>query len=287
MLAVHPAVLAAIAAVFGLVIGSFLNVVIHRLPLMLERQWRAQCAEITGQPAAPVGEPLGLVRPRSRCPSCATQIRAIHNVPVLSYLALRGRCAACKAPISPRYPLVELATGIASGVVAWHFGFGWQAALALVFSWYLIALTAIDVDRQLLPDVLTLPLLWIGLLASIVPIAGMTTPRDALIGAAAGYLILWAVFQLFRLVTGKEGMGYGDFKLFAAIGAWLGWQMLPLVLLLSAVVGAAVGLTLIVMRRHGRDVPISFGPYLAGAGWIAMLWGPLIVARYLGVAGLH
>jgi len=287
MLAANPAVFAAVAAAFGLVIGSFLNVVIHRLPLMLERQWRAQCAEITGQPAAPVGEPLDLVRPRSRCPSCATQIRAIHNVPVLSYLALRGRCAACKAPISPRYPLVELATGIASGVVAWHFGFGWQAALALVFSWYLIALTAIDVDRQLLPDVLTLPLLWIGLLASIVPIAGMTTPRDALIGAAAGYLILWAVFQLFRLVTGKEGMGYGDFKLFAAIGAWLGWQMLPLVLLLSAVVGAAVGLTLIVMRRHGRDVPISFGPYLAGAGWIAMLWGPLIVARYLGVAGLH
>jgi len=287
MLAVHPAVLAAIAAVFGLVIGSFLNVVIHRLPQMLERQWRAQCAEITGHPAAPAGEPFNLVRPRSRCPSCSTQILAIHNIPVLSYLALRGRCASCRAPISLRYPLVELAAGVVSGAVAWHFGFGWQAALALVFSWYLIALTAIDLDRQLLPDVLTLPLLWIGLLASLMPIAALTTPRDALIGAAAGYFALWVVFQLFRLVTGKEGMGYGDFKLFAAIGAWLGWQMLPLVLLLSAVVGAAVGLTLIVMRRHGRDVPIPFGPYLAGAGWIAMLWGPQIVVRYLGVAGLH
>ncbi|MGB5131661.1 MAG: A24 family peptidase [Steroidobacteraceae bacterium] len=287
MLAANPAVFAAVAAVFGLLIGSFLNVVIHRLPLMLDRQWRAQCAEITGHPAAPEGEPLGLVRPRSRCPSCSAPIRAIHNIPVLSYLMLGGRCAACKAPIPVRYPVVELATGIASGVVAWHFGFGWQAALALVFSWYLIALTAIDLDRQLLPDALTLPLLWIGLLASLAPIAGMTTPRDALIGAAAGYLVLWTVFQLFRLVTGKEGMGYGDFKLFAAIGAWLGWQMLPLVLLLSAVVGAAVGITLIVVRRHGRDVPIPFGPYLAGAGWIAMLWGPLIVARYLGVASLH
>jgi leader peptidase (prepilin peptidase)/N-methyltransferase len=287
MLAANPAVFAAIAAAFGLVIGSFLNVVIHRLPPMLERQWRAQCAELNGHPARDEGEPISLVRPRSRCPSCSTQIRAIHNIPVLSYLALGGRCATCKAPISLRYPLVELATGIASGVVAWHFGFGWQAALALVFSWYLIALTAIDLDRQLLPDVLTLPLLWIGLTASLMPLAGMTTPRDALIGAAAGYLVLWIVFQLFRLVTGKEGMGYGDFKLFAAIGAWLGWQMLPLVLLLSAVVGAAVGLTLIVMRRHGREVPIPFGPYLAGAGWIAMLWGPQIVARYLIVAGLN
>ena len=287
MLAANPAVFAAVAALFGLAIGSFLNVVIHRLPLMLERQWRAQCAEITGHAARPEGEPIGLSRPRSRCPSCSAQIRAIHNIPVLSYLALRGRCASCNAKISLRYPLVELATAIMSGVVAWHFGFGCQAALALVFSWYLIAMTGIDVDRQLLPDVLTLPLLWIGLLASLWPAAGIASPRDALIGAGAGYLVLWIVFHAFRLVTGKDGMGYGDFKLFAAIGAWLGWQMLPLVLLLSAMVGAAVGITLIVTRRHGRDVPISFGPYLAGAGWIAMLWGPLIVERYLGVAGLH
>ena len=287
MLAANPAVFAAIAALFGLAIGSFLNVVIYRLPLILERQWRAQCAEITGLPAKAEGEPISLSRPRSRCPSCAAQIRAIHNIPVLSYLALRGCCASCGVKIPLRYPLVELATAIVSGVVAWHFGFGCQAALALVFSWYLIAMTGIDLDRQLLPDVLTLPLLWIGLLASLWPTAGFTSPQDALIGAAAGYLVLWIVFHAFRLVTGKEGMGYGDFKLFAAIGAWLGWQMLPLVLLLSAVVGAAVGITLIVTRRHGRDVPISFGPYLAGAGWIAMLWGPLIVGRYLGIAGLH
>ncbi|MBM2853384.1 MAG: Type 4 prepilin-like protein leader peptide-processing enzyme [Steroidobacteraceae bacterium] len=287
MLAANPAVFAAIAALFGLAIGSFLNVVIYRLPLILERQWRAQCAEITGLPAKAEGEPISLSRPRSRCPSCAAQIRAIHNIPVLSYLALRGCCASCGVKIPLRYPLVELATAIVSGVVAWHFGFGCQAALALVFSWYLIAMTGIDLDRQLLPDLLTLPLLWIGLLASLWPTAGFTSPRDALIGAAAGYLVLWIVFHAFRLVTGKEGMGYGDFKLFAAIGAWLGWQMLPLVLLLSAMVGAAVGITLIVTRRHGRDVPISFGPYLAGAGWIAMLWGPLIVGRYLGIAGLH
>ena len=287
MLAANPAVFAAVAALFGLAIGSFLNVVIHRLPLMLERQWRAQCAEITGHAARPEGEPIGLSRPRSRCPSCSAQIRPIHNIPVLSYLALRGRCASCNARISLRYPLVELATAIVSGVVAWHFGFGCQAALALVFSWYLIAMTGIDLDRQLLPDVLTLPLLWIGLLASLWPTSGFTSPHDSLIGAGAGYLVLWIVFHAFRLVTGKDGMGYGDFKLLAAIGAWLGWQMLPLVLLLSAMVGAAVGITLIVTRRHGRDVPISFGPYLAGAGWIAMLWGPLIVERYLGVAGLH
>ncbi len=287
MLSANPAVFAAVAALFALAIGSFLNVVIHRLPLMLERQWRAQCAEITGHAAKPEGEALNLVRPRSRCPSCSTQIRAIHNIPVLSYLALRGRCASCGAKIPLRYPLVELVTAIVSGVVAWHYGFGSQAALALVFSWYLIALTGIDLDRQLLPDVLTLPLLWIGLLASAWPVAGAPSPRDALIGAAAGYLALWLVFQAFRLVTGKEGMGYGDFKLFAAIGAWLGWQMLPLVLLLSAMVGSAVGLTMIVARRHGRDVPIPFGPYLAGAGWIAMLWGPLLVERYLNVAGLR
>jgi len=292
LLAANPALFAVVAALFGLLIGSFLNVVIHRLPLVLERQWRVQCAELAGQAPEAAPEPFGLVRPRSRCPACQAPIRAIHNIPVLSYLALRGRCAACRAPISPRYPVVELATAAAFAAVAWHFGFGLQAALAIVFTAYLIALTGIDVDRQLLPDVLTLPLLWIGLLASLWHAAafGAAPPvamRDALIGAAAGYLSLWAVFQLFRLVTGKEGMGYGDFKLFAAIGAWLGWQMLPLVLILAAVVGAAVGIALIALRRHGRGVPIPFGPYLAGAAWIAMLWGPQIVERYLGVAGLR
>ncbi|MGH6891474.1 MAG: prepilin peptidase, partial [Dongiaceae bacterium] len=209
MLLANPAVFAAIAAVFGLAIGSFLNVVIYRLPLMLQRSWRAQCAEITGEPAGPEGEPISLLKPRSRCPSCGTQIRAIHNIPVLSWLALRGRCASCDVKIPLRYPLVELATAVVSATVAWHFGFGWHAALALVFSWYLIAMAGIDLDRQLLPDILTLPLLWIGLLASLWPTAGTASPSDSLIGAAAGYLALWIVFQLFRLVTGKEGMGYG------------------------------------------------------------------------------
>lgn len=292
LLAASPALFAVVAALFGLLIGSFLNVVIHRLPLVLERQWRAQCAELAGAAPEAAPEPFGLVRPRSRCPACQAPIRAIHNIPVLSYLALRGRCATCRAPISPRYPVVELATAAAFAAVAWHFGFGLQAALAIVFTAYLIALTGIDVDRQLLPDVLTLPLLWIGLLASLwhgaaFAAAPPVAMRDALIGAAAGYLSLWAVFQLFRLVTGKEGMGYGDFKLFAAIGAWLGWQMLPLVLILAALVGAAVGIALIALRRHGRGVPIPFGPYLAGAAWIAMLWGPQIVERYLGIAGLR
>jgi len=291
-LAACPWAFVAVAAVFGLLVGSFLNVVIHRLPVMLERQWRAQAAEIEGRPPPPAGERYDLVEPRSRCPACNAPIRAIQNVPVLSWLFLRGRCAACRAPISIRYPLVELATGTAFAVVAWHFGFGLQAALGIVFTAYLIALTGIDVDKQLLPDVLTLPLLWIGLIASVWPgAAGAAAPPasavDAIVGAAAGYLFLWLVYQLFRLATGKEGMGYGDFKLFGAIGAWLGWQMLPLVLLLSAVVGATVGILLIVLRRHGRGVPIPFGPYLAGAAWIAMLWGPQIVDRYLGIAGLH
>ncbi len=290
LLAADPAVFAAAAFVFGLAIGSFLNVVIYRLPQVLDRQWRAQCAELAGE-KAPTLEPYNLRRPRSRCPACATPIRAIHNLPLVSWMALRGRCATCRAPISLRYPLVELATAIASAAVAWHFGFGWQAGLALVFTWYLIALAGIDVDRQLLPDVLTLPLLWLGLLASLWPAESLlaappVSPKDALIGAVAGYLFLWSVFQLFRLITGKEGMGYGDFKLFAVAGAWLGWQMLPLVLLLAAVVGAIVGVLMIVVKRHGRGVPIPFGPYLAGAAWIAMLWGPGIVERYLAFSGL-
>jgi leader peptidase (prepilin peptidase)/N-methyltransferase len=290
LLAADPTVFAAAAILFGLAIGSFLNVVIHRLPLILERQWRAQAAELEGRNAAPQGEPYNLLRPRSRCPACQAPIRAVHNIPVLSYLWLRGRCASCRAPISVRYPLVELATAAATAAVAWHFGFGWQAALAMIFTWYLIALTGIDIDRQLLPDILTIPLLWIALITSLWHTAGNAPPpvaaRDAVIGAVAGYLFLWTVFQLFRLMTGKEGMGYGDFKLFAAIGAWLGWQMLPLVLLLAAVVGSVVGVAMIGARRHGRGVPIPFGPYLAGAAWIALLWGPRIVDRYLDVAGL-
>jgi leader peptidase (prepilin peptidase)/N-methyltransferase len=291
LLAANPALFAAVAGLVGLAIGSFLNVVIHRLPLMLERQWRAQAAELEGRPVPAEGAPYNLVVPRSRCPACQAQIRGIHNIPVLSWLALRGRCAACRAPIPVRYPLVELATGIAFAAVAWHFGFGLSALLALVFTAYLVALTGIDVDRQLLPDILTIPLLWIGLLASLWHVDGLAAPpaalRDAVIGAAAGYVFLWLVFQLFKLVTGKEGMGYGDFKLFAAIGAWLGWQMLPLVLLLAAAVGAVVGIAMMAASRLGRGVPIPFGPYLAGAAWIALLWGPDIVACYLGFAGLR
>jgi leader peptidase (prepilin peptidase)/N-methyltransferase len=289
LLAASPALFACVAAAFGLVIGSFLNVVIHRLPAVLERRWRAECADLAGQPPPPAGEKYNLVTPRSRCPACNAPIRAIHNIPVVSWLALRGRCAACRAPISARYPLVELATGAAFAAVAWHFGFGLQALLGFVFTAYLVALTGIDLDRQLLPDILTLPLVWIGLVASLWHAGGEAppvAPRDALAGAAAGYLFLWSVFQLFRLLTGKEGMGYGDFKLFAAAGAWLGWQMLPLVLLLAAVVGAVTGIALIVARRHGRGVPIPFGPYLAGASWIAMLWGPPIVDAWLSAARL-
>jgi leader peptidase (prepilin peptidase)/N-methyltransferase len=288
------AAFAAVAFLFGLAIGSFLNVVIYRLPIILEREWRAQCAELSDPQAAVTAsaETFTLAHPRSRCPACSAPIRAIHNVPVLSWLALRGRCASCQARISARYPAVELATGLLSAAVAWHFGFGFEAGCALIVTWLLIPLTGIDVDHQLLPDSLTLPLLWLGLLASLwhdstSALALPVSPRDAIIGAAAGYLFLWGIFHAFRLLTGKEGMGYGDFKLFAALGAWLGWQMLPLVLLLSAAVGAAVGIALIAFRRHGREVPIPFGPYLAGAGWIAMLWGPQIVDGYLSVSGLR
>jgi leader peptidase (prepilin peptidase)/N-methyltransferase len=216
----------------------------------------------------------------------------MQNIPVISWLVLKGRCAACGTRIPARYPAVELATGLLSAAVAWHFGFGFVAACALLLTWFLIPLTGIDLDHQLLPDVLTLPLVWLGLLASLFHdtasgAALPVSPRDAILGAAAGYLFLWGVFHAFKLLTGKEGMGYGDFKLFAALGAWMGWQMLPLILLLSAAVGAIVGIALVVFRKQGREVPIPFGPYLAGAGWIAALWGPQIVGGYLSVAGLH
>ena len=288
----HTAAFAAALFALGLVVGSFLNVVIYRLPLILEREWQAQCAEMAGQSAPPATGTLTLATPRSFCPACKAPVKAIHNVPIVSWLALRGRCARCSAPIPVRYPLVELATGMLSAAVAWHFGFGFEAACALVVTWMLVPLTGIDLDHQLLPDVITLPLLWLGLLASLWHDPASATalppsPTDAIIGAAAGYLFLWGVFHAFRLLTGKEGMGYGDFKLFGALGAWLGWQMLPLVLLLSAGVGAIVGILLMVLRRHGRDVPIPYGPYLAGAGWIAMLWGRDVLDGYLSLAGLR
>lgn len=336
LLQANPALLIAIVVVLGLLVGSFLNVVIHRLPLMMERDWRQQCAELdavradvsaaapapgietahrdettglsvqytqaaTGSvsqvhsafASQPATEPtLNLLTPRSRCPKCHTTIHAWQNVPVVSYLLLRGRCAGCGTHISLRYPLVELLSGVLSGLVAWRFGFSWELAAALLFTWSLIALSGIDIDHQLLPDSITLALLWLGLLLSLAYNPQSTfsmpvDPRSSIVGAAAGYLSLWSVFHVFRLLTGKEGMGYGDFKLFAVFGAWFGWQMLLLVILLAAAAGAFIGIGLILLKRHGRDIPIPFGPYLAAAGWIALMWGPQLIERYLHLSGLH
>ncbi len=282
-----PAVWLTVVGLLSLLIGSFLNVVILRLPVMMEREWRAQAAAVEGREEEAT-EPFNLVVPRSRCPQCGAAVRAWQNIPILSYVLLRGRCAQCATPIGLRYPIVEGFTALTSVLVAWRFGVTPEAVAALVFTWTLIALAVIDIDHQLLPDSMTLPLLWLGLLLSLWhDTAGGTvlfqTPREAIIGAAAGYLSLWSVYHLFRLATGKEGMGYGDFKLLAALGAWLGWQMLPLIILLSAAVGAVVGIALMVFTRRGRDVPIPFGPYLAAAGWIALMYGREIIDAYLGM----
>lgn len=280
MSALDPTAFAAVSILFGLLIGSFLNVVIHRLPIMMDREWRNQCAELLGT-AVPPAEPLSLVRPRSRCPHCGRQIRALENIPILSYLLLRGRCPGCAKTISPRYPLVEALAGLLFGYAAWRYGPSLATASALLFITAMIALTFIDFDTQLLPDDITLPLIWAGLLVNLN--GTFASLPSAVIGAAAGYLALWSVFWLFKLATGKEGMGYGDFKLLAAIGAWLGWQLLPLVILLSSIVGAVVGIALIVLARHGRNVPIPFGPYLAAAGLIALFWGKSLNQAYLGL----
>jgi len=282
----NPAAFVATCFLLGLVVGSFLNVLIHRLPVMLERQWRADCAEVLGQAADnETHTPYNLWSPRSHCPRCSRQIRALENIPVLSYLMLKGRCAGCGTRISLRYPLVEITTGALSLIVAWHYGFGWQAGAALVLTWGLIALSVIDFDTQLLPDALTLPLLWAGIGLGL---AGLFVPLDdSVIGAMAGYLSLWLVFHAFRLLTGKEGMGYGDFKLLAVFGAWLGWQSLALVVLLSSLVGAVVGVTLVTLRGRDRNLPIPFGPYIAAAGWIALLWGDAIIAWYLNSTGIE
>lgn len=277
----HPAAFPAVAALLGLLVGSFLNVVIHRLPIMLERRWRAQCREPRGEPADAT-ETYNLVVPRSRCPHCGHRITALENLPVLSFAWLRGRCRACGKSISWRYPSVELLAGVASGVVAWHFGFSLAATGALLLTWSLIALTFIDYDHQLLPDDITLPLLWVGLALNLY---GTFVPlSSAVIGALAGYLSLWLVYQGFKLLTGREGMGYGDFKLFAAFGAWLGWQQLPLIILLSSFLGALVGLAFILLRGRDRSLPIPFGPFLCLAGWIALLWGEDITRAYLQFA---
>jgi leader peptidase (prepilin peptidase)/N-methyltransferase len=279
-----------IAVVFavGLVIGSFLNVVIHRLPVMMEREWREQCDELNQHPPAeelPQGR-FNLIVPQSHCPSCGAKIRSWQNIPVISYLLLGGRCANCKKSISARYPLVELLTAVLVTICAWHFGFGWEAVMAIVLTFALVPITLIDAETQLIPDSIVLPLLWVGLGISLFhPLSGSETlfiaPQEAIIGAMAGYLSLWSVYQLFKLVTGKEGMGHGDFKLLAALGAWLGWQQLPMIILMSALVGAIVGLSLMAFRNHDRSVPIPFGPYLAAAGWATMLWGEAIKQSYL------
>jgi leader peptidase (prepilin peptidase)/N-methyltransferase len=289
--AANPMLFAGSVFILGLVVGSFLNVVIYRLPIMLQREWQMQATEVLGQPLAPVADRFTLSTPRSACPHCKAPITALQNIPLVSWLVLRGRCASCKNPISPRYPLVELATGLLSAAVAWHFGFGTAAACGIVVTWMLIAMTGIDIDHQLLPDSLTLPLLWIGLLAAVIlgPTPGLALPvsaQDAILGAIAGYLSLWSIFHLFRLITGKEGMGYGDFKLFAALGAWMGWQSLLLIILLSAATGALLGILMILFRGRDRAAPMPFGPYLAAAGWIAMLYGDQLVSGYLRVSGL-
>jgi len=278
----EPLILVVLCALLGLFVGSFLNVVIHRLPRMMEREWQEQAAELRGEepPSPPSTERYNLAVPRSSCPHCGHRIRAIENIPLISYVVLRGRCRHCSAPISARYPLVECLTALVSAYAAIHFGASLALVGALLFLWAMVVLAFIDLDTQLLPDQITLPVLWLGLAfnlgATYVPLS------SAVVGAMAGYLILWSVFWVFKLATGKEGMGYGDFKLLAAIGAWLGWQMLPMVVLLSSLVGAAVGISLIVFARHERSAPIPFGPYLAAAGVLALFWGETITELWLG-----
>jgi len=281
-----PALVLAVA-VFSLAVGSFLNVLIHRLPKMMEADWRAQCAELQGHaltgPQAEAGDGPGharynLLTPNSHCPSCKAPLRIVDNVPLVSWLMLRGKCAHCHTPISARYPIVEALTATLSAAVAWKFGFGLPLAFALVFTWALIALTFIDADTTLLPDDLTLPLLWLGLLANLFGMFPGVSLRDAVLGAVVGYLALWAIYWLFKLATGKEGMGYGDFKLLAALGAWMGWKALLPIVLLSSAVGAVVGVALIILARRGREIPIPFGPYLATAGFIVFMTGERLTA---------
>ena len=292
-----PALFAGSVFLLGLIVGSFLNVVIYRLPIILEREWRSQATDVLAsgtEPLTPAVTPLHrftLSTPRSACPNCKAPITALQNIPVISWLVLRGRCASCKAKISARYPLVELTTGVLSAWVAWHFCFGAPAGCALLVTWALIALTGIDIDHQLLPDNITLPLMWAGLVAAVAigPIAGAAvpvSPQEAIMGAAAGYVSLWLVFHAFKLVTGKEGMGYGDFKLFAALGAWMGWKVLPMVIVLSAGTGAVLGILMIAVQGRDRRAPMPFGPYLAAAGWLAMMYGDWLLDGYLRISGI-
>jgi len=285
LLASHVLAFVFSALLLGLVVGSFLNVVIYRLPKMMLRDWQAQAREVLELPDAGPTETFNLVLPNSRCPHCGHEIRPWENIPLLSWLVLHGKCSSCKASISVRYPLVELACGSLSAYIAWHFGFGWQAGAMLLLSWGMLAMSLIDFDHQLLPDSLVLPLLWLGLIANHFGL--FTSLEDALWGAVAGYLSLWSVYWLFKLATGKEGMGYGDFKLLAMLGAWGGWQILPLTILLSSLVGAVLGLLILKLRKAEHGAPIPFGPFLALAGWIALLWGKQITGAYLQFAGVH
>ncbi|MBV7569008.1 A24 family peptidase [Pseudomonas sp. PDM27] len=279
-----PLAFVLLAGITGLLVGSFLNVVIWRLPKMLERDWREQAHDILGLPGETPLPTYNLLLPHSQCPHCGHRIRAWENIPLLSYVFLRGRCSACAAAISPRYPLTELACGLLSAFVAWHFGFGWPAALVLVLSWGLLAMSLIDAEHQILPDVLVLPLIWLGLIVNSFGL--FVSLHEALWGAIAGYGLLWSVFWLFKLITGKDGMGYGDFKLLAMLGAWGGWQILPLTILLSSLVGAIIGLITLRLRHAKTSTPIPFGPYLAIAGWIALLWGGQITDLYWQFVGL-
>ena len=278
----------AVVFAFALLIGSFLNVVIHRLPIMMEREWREQANELVNVPAEqtlPDGR-FDLLVPRSRCPSCDVLITSLQNIPILSYLLLRGHCTNCKTSISVRYPLVELLTAVLAAICAWHFGQGWEALMAIALTMTLVTITMIDANTELIPDSIVLPLMWLGLTMSLFhPMPGSSTlfisSSDAIIGAIAGYLALWSTFWLFKLVTGKDGMGYGDFKLLAALGAWMGWQQLPMIIMMSAIAGAVINVTLITVKSKDRNVPIPFGPYLAAAGWITLLWGETIKNTYL------
>lgn len=282
-LASHVLAFVLCALLIGLLVGSFLNVLIYRLPTMMQRDWREQASEILDLPTEPRPATLNLILPNSSCPHCSHELKPWENIPVISFLFLRGKCSSCKAPISMRYPMVELSCGFLSAFIAWHFGFTWQAGAMLLLTWGLLAMSLIDVDHQLLPDSLVLPLLWLGLIANSFGL--FTSLEDALWGAIAGYLSLWSVYWLFKLVTGKEGMGYGDFKLLAMLGAWGGWQILPLTILLSSLVGAVLGLIMLRLRNAETSTPIPFGPYLAIAGWIALLWGEQITSSYLQIAG--
>jgi leader peptidase (prepilin peptidase)/N-methyltransferase len=281
-LQIHPGLFLAVVALYGLVLGSFLNVVILRVPVMLDREWRSQCRELLELPDSQAPPPFNLVKPGSQCPHCGHPIRAWENIPVISYLLLRGRCSECGTRISPRYPLIELATAVVSVVTAWRFGVSIQTLGGLVLVWSLIPLTVIDYEHKILPDSITLPFLWLGLLFSSFGV--FTDLHSAVLGAMAGYLSLWLVYQGFRLLTGKEGIGFGDFKLFSLFGAWLGWQQLPILILISAFTGAVIGGASLYFSRRGRDHPIPFGPFLCAAGWITLLWGDILTRAYLQFA---